>query len=312
MSYTYSPELKAPQKMPEIDPGKPAMAGMLRILRLTHQKQTGAFQPPPGLKCHTIPIPSGAENDIPCFVIEPENAASVLPAVLMIHGGGFYLPVQISTLNLACEYAMHLNARVFVPEYRLVPQFTAPTQLEDCMAVWEFLLAQGQQQSIDTERMLLIGDSAGAALAAGLSIALRGSDSPQPKGQLLIYPVLDDRAERYASYKLNEDACWSPKSTKAMWDAYLKDADVTMFCKLIPSRCDDLHGLPKAYIEAQEIDVLRDEAVAFSEALVEVGVPTELKIVEGSYHGFDGDLSSPLVQQVIAHRIETAKKMLAL
>ena len=89
MSYTYSPELKAPQKMPEIDPGKPAMAGMLRILRLTHQKQTGAFQPPPGLKCHTIPIPSGAENDIPCFVIEPENAASVLPAVLMIHGGGF-------------------------------------------------------------------------------------------------------------------------------------------------------------------------------------------------------------------------------
>ena len=65
-------------------------------------------------------------------------------------------------------------------------------------------------------------------------------------------------------------------------------------------------------MEAQEIDVLRDEAVAFSEALVEVGVPTELKIVEGSYHGFDGDLSSPLVQQVIAHRIETAKKMLAL
>ena len=306
MSYSYSPELKAPQKMPDIDPGKAAMAGMLKILCLTHQKQTAAFRPPEGLACRKISVQAADGAQIPCFVVEPESSDDPLPGVLMIHGGGFYLPVQTSALALGCEYARGLNARVFLPEYRLVPQCTAPTQLNDCMATW----LEMQRQSVDISRLLVIGDSAGGALAAGLCMLCRDRGLPRPAGQLLIYPVLDDRAALYASYETYADACWSPAATKAMWDAYLKDADESLLPCLVPARCRDLKNLPAAYIEPQEIDVLHDEAVAFASALQRDGVSVELNEITGSYHGFDSDIASPLVHRVIARRIAAAQEMI--
>ena len=305
MNYPYSPELKAPQKMPDIDPGKAAMAGMLKILRLTHGKQAAAFQPPPGVRCRMISVPADDGAQISCFVIEPEGAQEVSPGVLMIHGGGFYLPVQTAALSLGCAYAAGLNARVFLPDYRLVPQFAAPRQLDDCTAVWMDLPRHGA----DPSRLLVIGDSAGAALAAGLCIRLRGRGCPQPRGQLLIYPVLDDRAERYASYERYAGACWSPAATKAMWDAYLKEADESLLPCLVPARCGDLRSLPDAYIEPAEIDVLHDEAAAYAQALREAGVPAQLNEVAGAYHGFDSDLDSPLTRRVIAQRLAAARKM---
>lgn len=306
MSHAYSPELKAPQKMPDIDPGKPAMAGMLKILRLTHERQTAAFQPPEGLACRKIAVPTADGAEIPCFVMEPEGSEATLPGVLMIHGGGFYLPAQTSALALGCEYARGLHARVFLPEYRLVPQCTAPTQLNDCVATW----LEMQRQSVDVSRLLVIGDSAGGALAAGLCVLCRDRGLPQPAGQLLIYPVLDDRAALYASYETYADACWSLFATKAMWDAYLKDADGSLLPWLVPARCRDLKNLPTAYIEPQEIDVLHDEAVAFASALQRDGVSVELNEITGSYHGFDSDLASPLVHRVIARRIAAAQEMI--
>lgn len=307
MSYPYAPELKAPQRMPEIDPGKPAMAGMLKILCLTHQKQTAAFQPPTGLSCRRITISSADEAEIPCFVIEPGGEAGVLPGMLMIHGGAFYLPVQTSALAMACEYARKLRARVYLPEYRLVPEHAAPAQLEDCMAVWSTLCLQGAVLGADPSRLLVCGDSAGAALAAGLCILCRDRGLPLPRGQLLLYPALDDRAERYASYGRWPEAGWSPKGCRTMWDTYLKNAEDSQLPYLVPMRCENLCGLPPAYVEPQEIDILRDEGVAYAEALAAAGVPVVLNEVAGSYHGFDSDLASLLVQRVIARRIETAE-----
>ena len=306
MNGRFSPELKPPQKMPQIDPLKPAMAGMLKILCLTHRKQTAAFVPPEGISCRQAAVRSGSGAEIPCFILSPEEEKQGRPGILMIHGGGFYLPVQTSSLALASEYAKGLDALIFLPEYRLVPQFSAPAQLDDCEAVWNAMPEFGT----DPEKRLVIGDSAGAALAAGLCLRLQKSGLTLPRGQLLIYPVLDDREERYSSYARCADACWSPEATRAMWKAYLKDVSSEQLQELVPGRCEEPGGLPPAYIEPQEIDVLRDEAVAFGEALQKAGVPVSLNLIEGSYHGFDADLSSPLVKRVIGARIAAAREML--
>ncbi len=310
MSSCYSPELKAPQKMPEIDPGKPAMAGMLKILCRTCQKQTEAFVPAAGVRLRRETVCSRDGAEIFCFLVEPEQPEKSLPGLLMIHGGAFYLPVQTSALDLACEYAKGLNARVIVPEYRLVPGCPAPKALEDCEAVWTAMRDRRSEWKLDPEKLLVAGDSAGAALAAGLCIRLRDQGSSLPAGQMLIYPVLDDRQERYPSYERFPDARWSAASTKTMWSAYLKGADESLLSALVPARCPRLEGLPPAYVEPQEIDVLRDEAVAWAEALKAADVPVILNIVAGSYHGFDSDLTSPLVRRVIGERIRAASSFL--
>ena len=310
MSYIYSPELKAPQKMPEIDPGKPAMKGMLKILCITHQKQAEAFQPPQGLSIRRISVSTTGDMQICCFVIEPEDTDVDLPGILMIHGGAFYLPIQTNTLSIACEYAKGIHARIFVPEYRLVPQYSAPAQLDDCTAVWKELSEHSERYGVDPSRLLVAGDSAGAALAAGLCIRMRDEGRLLPKGQLLIYPVMDDRADRYTSYEQYKDACWSSSATHSMWAAYLKGTDEKLLPWLAPARCENLQGLPPTYVEPQEIDVLRYEGVKYAEALHAAGVPVELHIVKGSYHGFDSDLTSPLVQKMLALRINAASTFL--
>jgi len=312
MSCAYSPELKAPARVPEIDPSKPAMAGMLKILVLTHRRQTSAFAAPEGLSVRRIEVPRGESENVPCLIVEREGQEALLPGILMIHGGAFYLPLQTTALELACVYARELNARIVLPDYSLVPQSTAPSQLEDCLAVWNMLSEDGTSLGIDKDRRLVMGDSAGATLAAGLCLWLRDQGLPQPKGQLLIYPVLDDREEAYASYRLYAEAAWPAESNRAMWRAYLKDAEEEMLPYLVPMRARSLKGLPRAYVEPQEIDVLRDEGIAFAKTLSEAGVETELNIVAGSYHGFDSDLTSTLVQRVVCERVRIAKKWINL
>ena len=94
-----------------------------------------------------------------------DEEAAPLPGMLMLHGGAFYLPVQAGTLALACEYASRARIRVFVPDYRLTPSCPAPKALEDCMALWQKMCASGTELDLDSSRLVVCGDSAGAATA---------------------------------------------------------------------------------------------------------------------------------------------------
>ena len=217
-------------------------------------------------------------------------------------------PKTAARLELACEYTKALGCRVFLPEYRLVPAYRAPKALEDCEAVWDLMCSLPE---VDSEKLLIAGSSAGGALAAGLCIRLRDRKKRLPKGQMLFYPVLDNRPQLYGSYQKYKDAAWPALSNQTMWNSYLKDSPEDLTGTLVPALCQDLSGLPCAYIEPQEIDILFDEALAYASALQSAGVQTEVNVVYGSYHAFDQDLGSPLVKRVVEHRLQTAEKMLS-
>ena len=74
---------------------------------------------------------------------------------------------------------------------------------------------------------------------------------------------------------------------------------------------NDCHDLPQAYVEPQEMDVLRDEAIAYANKLKRSGVAVECNLIGGSFHGFDAQLKSPLVKRVFAHRCEVIRRWLA-
>lgn len=307
MKYNYSPLLKEPAKMPELDPQKPAMAPMLRIMLKTQQKQTEAFVPREGCMLHQTDMTSGDGTGFKVWTAEPEEGSGTLPGMMLVHGGAFYLPAAVSALALACEYAVRLNIRVFVPEYRLLPASPAPSAFEDCLACWEQMCALN---GLDHERLLIMGESAGGALAAGISAYLRDHDMRKPCGQLLIYPVLDDRQDRYPSVRQYEDAVWSPKANRLMWAAYLKNCTEDQLKYMVPLRAEDFSDMPGTYVEPQEFDILRDEGIAYAEELKKAGSPVTVNEISGSYHGFDADLTSPLVQEVIETRVSHAKRML--
>ncbi len=295
--YPYSPELKAPGKAVDFDLSRTGTLMMLKLLVKTHQKQTDAFTPPEG-----VGLSRDRLGNVPCFVAEPEDGGE-LPGMLYCHGGAFYLPTQTSSLALACVYAKQLHLRVYIPEYRLVPEHPAPAAFEDCLAVWKCM-------SDRSERLLIYGESAGATLAAGLALYIRDRGLKMPCGQVLVYPVLDNRPEKYPSMTAYAGAAWTRRSNDSMWEAYLKGAPEDCLPYLIPMQAEALHGLPAAYIEPQQIDVLYDEAVAYAKRLEQAQVDVELNQIPGSYHGFDSDLHSGLVQRVLRHRVEVMGRML--
>lgn len=295
--YPYSPELKKPGKPIDFDLSRPGTLMMLKLLVKTHQKQTAAFTPPEGIRVSRTEL-----ANVPCLLVEQEDSGE-LPVMLYCHGGAFYLPVQVSSLELACMYAKQLQMRIVIPEYRLVPDFPAPAAFEDCLAVW-------QQLEGYSEKRIIYGESAGGALAAGLALYIRDHGLKKPHGQILIYPVLDNCPEKYPSMTDYADAAWSNRSNASIWEAYLKNAQENYLPYLIPMQAENFRDLPEAYVEPQQIDVLRDDAIAYAQRLTAAAVPTELNLVPGSYHGFDSDLTSPLVQRILKQRISAIRRIL--
>lgn len=145
-------------------------------------------------------------------------------------------------------------------------------------------------------------------MAAGVTHLMRDREMPKAAGQMLIYPVTDCYSERYSSMETYRYAVWPKKSNDYMWRLYLKGMDDDTIKLAAPLNMDNFDGLPQAYVEPQEIDILCDEGLAYAEKLKSCGSLVELNIIKGSYHGFDFDHSSPLVQRVLEHRCEVIRR----
>ncbi len=300
MEYRYAPELPKPGALKNVDFANPALAPVIRMLAGNMRRAARGWTAPDGLRFRVF----GTEPE--CFVVEPDTGEK-LPGMVFCHGGGFFLPLQTSALELAAVYASQLNIRVFLPEYRILPEHPAPSALFDCAAVWEHVTALPE---VDPLRCLLYGESAGGALAAGLAMLLRDGGKTTPAGQALIYPTLDDRSEEYQSVSAYPDAVWTPRSNEYMWRTYLGGHPQELERYLIPARNVELSDLPRAYVEPQGIDILRDEGIRYAERLKAAGVDTILNVIEGSYHGFDSDIGNPFVRRVLERRLEVFSTLL--
>ena len=305
MGYSYRPELKVDDQLSRIDFGNPALRPMIRMLVKNQSAASRSYRPEKGVISRMVSIPSEHDGSlIEYFILEPEKLRQNAPAMLYCHGGAFLLPLQVSALEMAARFAREMNMRVYVPEYRLLPQYPAPAAFWDCYSVWKIMAARGHSA------LLIYGESAGGCLAAGLSRYIRDKGNVKPHGQLLIYPVVDTVNEKRLSVRAYEMGVWPLKSNRYMWQNYLRNGLSGLESYLLPLQNREFQNLPPAYIEPQEIDILRDEAVEYADALKSAGVPVWCNEIKGSYHGFDADMKNPFVLKIIQQRILVAKSML--
>jgi acetyl esterase/lipase len=173
-------------------------------------------------------------------------------------------------------------------EYRLAPEFPDPYPVEDSYAalVW---IAEHAADLGDQDRILIVGASAGAGVAAGTALLARDRSGPRLTGQLLIGPMIDDRDRTVSTTQYEGMPPWDRNSNRMGWTALLGDRrgtdDVSIYAA--PSRAVDLSGLPPAFIDCGSAEVFRDEDVAYASALWAAGVQAELHVWAGGIHGFD-------------------------
>ena len=306
--YPYDSHFKKTVGVGNINFENPALRPLLDSYTRAIEKKTALYEPPRIVNKRRILVPS-EEGDIPCYLLEPSNEHRPIPGLLYLHGGGFLFPILHSRLANGIYYAMTLGCRVIMPEYRLAWEHPFPCALKDCIAVYEWLLRNTGYLSIDPDRLLIMGDSAGGCLTAGVTLYARDHGKNHLKGQLLLYPVTDDRRtdETLEKYK---DAAWTTSSNRHMWNLYTANGFFDLRRYGVPYSHPDLSGLPPAYIEPQEMDCLRRQAQDYAQRLRQSGVPTEVRVIAGSYHGFDVDIKNKVVQRILLDRCRVMYAML--
>lgn len=302
--YQYHKDLKNPSLgIGNISLTSPIIKVYLKLL----YREVRKFKPSDNIQFRSFEVKCSDGESIISYIVEPKNAKEDLPVIFYFHGGGFFAAMQVMMLRNAEFYAHTLNCRVILPEYRLIPKYSFPTPVEDCYDTVCEVVKNHKMYKVDNNQVVIYGDSAGGCLAASVVQRLRDRKGPKVCGQMLIYPVIDDSVE-YESLKLYKDAPWSTNANRQMWSMYQKNSTGTEGNYAAPIK-NDLHNLPRTYVEPQEMDILRDEAIAYAQKLEQAGVQTTVNLIHESFHGFDSQINSPLVQKVLLQRCKVMKEM---
>jgi acetyl esterase/lipase len=249
----------------------------------------GAWQP-------DVPV---AEVQVPAFgdgpavtvlVINQCDDGRVRPIVLFLHGGGFIGgSVHRDVVRMQDTARIH-DCIVISVDYRLAPETPFPGARDDCYAALRWAHANAAAIGGDASRITLLGESAGGGLAAQVALLARDLGQIPIVGQVLSYPMLDDRTGTTSPVPAHIGThVWTPVSNHFGWKSYLgaEPGGPDVSPRAAPAREPDLSGLPQAWIGVGSLDLFVGESIGYAERLIAAAVPTGLLVLPGAYHGFN-------------------------
>lgn len=204
-------------------------------------------------------------------------------ALIVFHGGGYVSGSLRTERALAGRLARATGVRALSVDYRLAPEHPFPAAVEDALAAYRWLVAQG----VAPGQVAVAGISAGGGLALALLLALRDAGETPPVCAVLISPFTDltCSAPSYESRAAAEpilSARWLREC--AAW--YLAGQDPR--APLASPRFADLHGLPPLLIDVGDAELLLDDATGVAESARAAGVEVTCTVWPGMYHIFHG------------------------
>jgi acetyl esterase len=238
-------------------------------------------------------------NGVPVRVYRPGPGR--LPALLYIHGGGWWSG-SVEDSEPACRSkALDLNAVVVSVEYRLAPENPFPAGLDDCFTAAQWLFDSAESLDIDPSRIVLCGSSAGANLAAAVTLKAREAGGPRFAAQVLEVPGMDLQMKGESMDLYGEGYGFTRAALDECRDFYCAGSDPTD--PLISPLFADLHDLPPALVTTCEYDPVRDSGEQYAAKLAEAGVPTVMRRWDGIAHGC-GELDAVLPDIAADYRQE--------
>jgi acetyl esterase len=202
--------------------------------------------------------------------------------VVFVHGGGWVLGGGAAYDAVAARLADDVGAVVAAVDHRLAPEHPFPVPLEDTLTAVRALL-----DDVGPGRWALVGDSAGANLAAVAALTLR-DEGRGPTASLLVYPPPDFEA-RYPSLRENAEGYWlTAGDVRACSTLYLAGHDPRGDARLSPLRASSLVGLGPTIVATAGYDPLRDAGHAYADALGAAGVDVRRREHPALVHGFYG------------------------
>jgi acetyl esterase/lipase len=227
-------------------------------------------------------------GEVKARIVKPVDAATPLPVVLYLHGGGWVLGNAGTHDRLVRDLATGAGAAVVFVEYDRSPEARYPVAIEQAYATAQWITAHGADAGLDPSRLAIAGDSVGGNMSAAVTLMAKQRGDVTFCHQSLYYPVTDAGQDTASYREFAEGPFLLAKSMAWFWDAYLPDRSKRREITASPLRAtlDDLAGLPEAFVVVDENDVLRDEGEAYARRLLEAGVRTTAVRYNATIHDF--------------------------
>ncbi|HWU20570.1 MAG TPA: alpha/beta hydrolase [Nocardioides sp.] len=239
---------------------------------------------------------AGAEGPLRARVYRPEKEGPV-PTVALFHGGGFVIGDLDTHDNMARAICVGAGAVVVSVDYRLAPEHPFPAAPLDAIAATRDIASRLGELG-GSESLGVAGDSAGGNLAAVVA-----QQVPGIRAQLLVYPATDGGGT-HTSHTENAKGYFLEAETIAWFMGHYVPEGTSVTDPLIAPLHGELEGIAPAVIVTAELDPLRDEGIAYADALAAAGVPVQHTTYPGLIHGFfDLDAFSSASQAAIVETI---------
>ena len=209
------------------------------------------------------------------------------PVCVWLAGGGWVLDTVAAAEPACRRIAAETPCAVAVVRYRLAPEHRFPVPLEDCLAATSWLAERTGSLDLDAGHLAIAGTSAGANLAAAVTLRARDDGRLQFGLQVLVYPILLHRpADATGTADPAPDGFFGALDVDWCWSHYLERSTDGESPFASPLREPDLSGLPRALVVTAGLDPLCGEGALYEARLREAGIPSELIRFPEMPHGF--------------------------
>jgi acetyl esterase/lipase len=235
---------------------------------------------------------TGIDYEIPVRIFLPPDSSEVETnrVLIFFHGGGWVTGNIDSYSNVCTNMANQTGAIIVSVDYRLAPEYRFPCALNDCYTVTREIFLDSTLFDIETDNIILIGDSAGANLAGAVSMMARDRGEFRVSKQILIYPSThNDHSDETGFDSIREfgrDYLLTSKRIRDYMDLYIRTEMDLQNPYLAPLIAEDLSSQPKTLIITAEYDPLRDEGEAYGKKLKQHGNSVEVYRMKNALHGF--------------------------
>ena len=215
--------------------------------------------------------------------------------VLYFHGGGYVMGSLDTHTELMGRIARACRAPVLGIDYRLAPEHPYPAAVEDAVASYDRLQANG----IEPKQIVIAGDSAGGGLTLACLLALKAQGKPQPAGAVLLSPWTDlTGSGASVKTRAESDPMVSPEVLEPMAALYRGDVDASE--PAISPLFGSLEGLAPLLVQVGDAEVLLDDSTRLAERAEAAGVDIELQVFDGAFHVFQSMPDLPESAEALA------------
>jgi len=276
------------------------------------------FQPQPadcsddGVSEHQCQIASSDGTLLRLRILRRADSSGPMPVVLYVHGGGFVSGSPELFDFFIRPLAAELGIAIVGIAYRQSPESVFPAAVEDCYSALRWVWESGSQQGFDLSRVGVLGESAGGGLAAALALLARDRGNYRLAFQMLFEPMLDDRTgSTRKPHASSGQFVWTASNNRFGWRSLLGRepgaSDVSPYAA--PARATDLSGLPPTFIAVGALDLFMAEDLEYARRLIEAGVPTELHVIPGAFHGFYLKTDAKVAEQFVRLSTDALRRL---